>query len=294
MGLYDSTTIGVLVDKTKAVKSTSTSGMLPNEGHNLIKKSITGTNEWAVTTINCSIGCNRNCAYCYARRLSLKQGKIKNIKEWETTNKVYRNLNRENKKYSGTVMFPSMHDINLNNLDLCLEVILNILKAGNKILITSKPELDCISVLCKNLEFFKKRILFRFTIGSSNDEILELWEPGAPSFDERFACLVYAKAKGYKTSISMEPLLDFFNVVKNVKMMYPFTTNSIWIGKMNKINERVINIYTDEIRKIEQGQTDNEIIKIYNKLKYYPKVKWKDSYKKVLNLNSPIESGLDI
>jgi DNA repair photolyase len=254
---------------------------------------VRGTYEWAVETVNCTIGCENFCQFCFGRRLAILRRDISSHSEWRTINGVRRNLKKENKKHNGTVMFPSVHDIHPSNLDLCIEVITNLLEAGNRILITSKPKLVCIEELCETFKEYRDRILFRFTIGTSNNQILKLWEPGAPSFEERFTCLAYAKAKGFKTSVSMEPMLDSKTVVRDAIYMLPFVTHNLWIGKMNKIEERVVGISREEKNRIHAGQEDCEVYRIYEALKDESKIRWKDSFKQILNIKSPAEKGLD-
>lgn len=77
--------------------------------------------------------------------------------------------------------------------------------AGNEILFVSKPHLEYILAIYYEFEDYKNNILFRFTIGSVNDETLHFWEPGAASFDERIASLKFAYDTGYQTSISCSP-----------------------------------------------------------------------------------------
>jgi len=256
-------------------------------------KKISGTKEWAVVTINCSIGCNRNCYYCYGRRISALRGDISSYSEWPKKNEICRDIKKETTKYSGTVMFPSMHDIHPGNLEVCIDVIGNILKAGNKILITSKPQLECIQRICNDFKNYKDKILFRFTIGTLNNKILKLWEPGAPSAAERTACLAYARSKRFQTSVSMEPMLNSLRVVEEAKVMLPFITDGLWIGKMNKIEDRVINISQQEKDRIRAGQNNTEIKRIHNSLKYEPKIRWKESFKEVLGLKLSTEIGAD-
>lgn len=59
-----------------------------------------------------------------------------------------------------------------------------------------------------------------------------------------------------------------------------------------------INVNNEEdlkaIQIIKDGQSDRNIQKIYNELKDNPLVKWKDSIKKVVGIESPSEPGLDI
>ena len=61
-----------------------------------------------------------------------------------------------------------------------------------------------------------------------NNEVLKFWEPGAPSFDERIACLKYAYEAGYATSISCEPMLDD-KIDLVIDAVRPDVTHSIWI-----------------------------------------------------------------
>jgi len=43
-----------------------------------------------------------------------------------------------------------------------------------------------------------------------------------------------------------------------------------------------------------QSQSDERILSLYEKLKDHPKIKWKESIKKVVGLQIPTEAGLDI
>lgn len=256
-------------------------------------KKISGTKEWAAVTVNCTIGCRNDCRYCYAKRISAQRRDIASYSEWRKEVKTRRNIKKEKTLHKGTVMFPSMHDITEDNLDVCIDVIANLLEAGNKVLITSKPRMRCIMELCETFKDYSHKILFRFTIGTSDNGLLHLWEPGAPKFEERVACLAYAKAKGFETSVSMEPMLNSLTIVEDAKILLPFVTDGLWIGKMNKIRDRVTGIPEDEIRRVEAGQTDEEVRRIYNALKHQPKVRWKESFKEVLGLELPQEVGLD-
>ncbi len=256
-------------------------------------KKITGTKEWAAETVNCSIGCPNDCRYCYAKRISLLRKSISSYSEWHSKNDIRRNIEKEKRTHDGTVMFPSMHDIHEGNLDTSIDLIANVLEARNKILITSKPRIGCILELCDTFKEYKNNILFRFTIGTADNDILQLWEPGAPSFEERFACLAIAKAKGFNTSISMEPMLNSVRVVDEARLMFPFVTDGVWIGKMNKIDDRVTLVSTAEKERIKAGQTDTEIIRIYNALKHEPRIRWKESFKTVIGLALPQKAGLD-
>jgi DNA repair photolyase len=257
---------------------------------------ISGTLEWAVANVNCITGCEHNCRYCYARWNAVDRFKRVAHEDW--TNKKVRpaDVKKHQKHYDGTVMFPTTHDICPSTLDACITVISNILKADNDILIVSKPHLDCIMAICSQFNDWKERMLFRFTIGSMDDSILKYWEPGAPEYAERKACLKLAFEKGYKTSVSVEPMLDAAHVIDLFNDLKPFVTDSLWIGKMNKVRSRVkIETEDDEkqVNRIEVGQTDDKIKAIYEALKNEPKVRWKESVKAVVGLELPEEAGLD-
>jgi DNA repair photolyase len=206
-------------------------------------------------------------------------------------------VNKKWKKYDGVVMFPSVHDITPAVLEPCLTTIGHILDAGNKILIVSKPHLECIQAICKMFDFERDQIVFRFTIGADSDEVLGYWEPHAPTFQERLASLSYAWEEQFATSVSIEPMLDRTNIIRLVDTIYSFVSDTIWIGKMNAIGKRVA-VVTDEDRQqvaqIVAGQTDEEIKKVYLALKDNPKVRWKESIKQVVGLPLATQAGLDI
>lgn len=258
---------------------------------------ISGTKEWAVASVNCVTGCEHNCRYCYARYNAVERWHLLQEDEWAQKKVRLYDVKKKRYKYDGTVMFPTTHDICPEVLDDCVKVLKNLLEVGNDVLIVSKPHLDCIIVLCKELAEYKDHILFRFTIGSMNDDILKYWEPGAPSFEERFGSLKVAFEAGFKTSVSCEPMLDSDNVVEMFHVLDPFITDSIWIGKLNHV-ERRVKIETDEdkmrVAVIVDGQTDQRIREIYDALKNEKHVKWKESFKSVLGLELATEAGMDV
>ena len=255
---------------------------------------ISGTKEWSVASANCLSGCEHNCRYCYARASALRFGRIATPEQWSESRLRPAEVKKRRRKESGPVMFPSTHDITPQFLRPCLEVIWNILRPGNDLLIVSKPHIECIEAICRETRMFREAVLFRFSVGSANDSILSYWEPGAPSFDERFACLRYAHKQGFRTSVSCEPLLDAEHAVELFTTLEPFVTDSIWFGKLNKIRQRcVLGTSEQEIGRIEAGQTDERIWVIHAALKNEPKVRWKESYKEVLELELATEAGLD-
>jgi len=246
----------------------------------------TGTNEWAEIKYNIQRGCLHGCLYCYARESALRYKRIETREEWETE---IINLDAVNKKWTkkdGVIMFPTTHDITPTNIEHCVKVLKNMLTPGNKVLIVSKPHLSCIQRLCEELKPWQEQILFRFTIGSLDEETCSFWEPGAPTPKERLSALTFAYVSGYQTSVSMEPMLGgYMEAIRVYSTVESFTTESIWIGKMNKIRTRVdmsIVPNVSEVKRIECLQSDNSILELVDRLKNEPKVRWKDSIKKVI------------
>ena len=78
-----------------------------------------------------------------------------------------------------------------------------------------------------------------------------------------------------------------------------FTRNTaggpIKIGKANRLRSRCVpGTSEEEIARIEAGQTDERVREIYEELKDQPKVRWKESYKRVLGLEEAASAGLDV
>lgn len=258
---------------------------------------IRGTREWAVANIDCCTGCSNNCLYCYARYDAVEKRKTVRAAEWITPVVRHEDIEKSYPTYPGRVMFPTTHDIFPENLDSCIKVIKQLLKSENKVLIVSKPRLECIRKMCDRLEKAKENILFRFTITAMNDEILSFWEPEAPDYSERRSSLEYAHARDFKTSVSVEPMLETENVVEMVLDLLPYVNHSIWLGKMNKIAKRVVcdsKETKQAVARIRYGQSDKKIRDIYRQLKDNQLVRWKESIKEIVGLDLAQEAGLDI
>jgi DNA repair photolyase len=191
---------------------------------NVRKDNPHGTMEWSVKTINCCTGCSHDCRYCYAKEMAIRFKQV-TAAQWPLERIRSKDVVKSHKKYDGQVMFPSSHDITPNNLDACLTVLVNLLGAGNRVLVVSKPHFECIKAICKKFETFKDQILFRFTIGSCDDRILSYWEPNAPRYDERKQCLIFAHKAGYRTSVSVEPMLDSANIDALIGDLLPYVTH---------------------------------------------------------------------
>ena len=256
----------------------------------MLKKK-TGTREWAEHNINIANSCSHGCLYCYARQQALRFKQIKNPDEWEKEQLIPALVNKPVPHYDGIVMFPTHHDITPAYLHASMNKIIEILCAGNKLLVVSKPHFECIMRICNAIDDlytrYKHNLTFRFSIGTTFSNMTDFWEPHAPKPEERIKCLQYAFAHGFKTSVSAEPLLGGQDMARRLmEACGPYITDTIWFGKMNKINERVHAYPSRLVRSYlllaRECSADNVVMRVYRLLKDNPKVRWKDSFQEVI------------
>lgn len=249
------------------------------------KQAGTGTKEWAEINYNIGKGCSHGCRYCYAFGMAFDSKRIKSMEEWRKQVIVEKKVTKKlGKTYENKlVMFPSSHDITPEYLDASITTIQKLLDAGVNLLIVSKPHLDCIKRICEEFKNYKEKILFRFTIGSLDEEVCKFWEPGAPAPDERLEALKLAADKGFFTSVSCEPMLEGIDgIYRVVEAVSPYVTHTIWIGKMNMQRNKTDRTLP-EVIQLGQLQADEEILKMVKKYSQNRKIEWKDSIKKVIN-----------
>lgn len=254
------------------------------------KRNGKGTKEWADYSYNFCVGCEHGCRYCYAWTMACRWNEVmRRPGEWQ---KQTLNPNRAafgaEVGAAGVVMFPTSHDITPQFLSQAVNTLRNLL-ANNQVLFVSKPHLTVVTTICEEFKRHKSDLLFRFTIGSLDADLAAFWEPGAPSPQERIEALKYAYKKGYATSVSIEPMLDTReNTRKLVAAVEPYSTDTVWIGKMQNI-PRKHNSHVQDFalaaKRIKMQQTDQEILALVSDLKHHPKVRWKDSITAVLTKN---------
>ena len=242
-----------------------------------------GTKEWAPFNFNFISGCSNDCVYCYAKDMAIRF-KRKTSDTW----KKEEHVDMSGKSYSlksGDIMVPSSHDITPGNIETAMQVLEKLLANNNTLLLVTKPNFECIKRIVDAFLLRKSQMKFRFTIGSADSKVLKLWEPGAPDFEERLKSLQYAYDHGYSTSISCEPLLDEqFDVL--YEKVSPYVNGSIWVGKMNSAVKRVRDntagrFPMEKVNELVESQTDDKILKLFNKYKDNPMIEWKESIKKV-------------
>ncbi len=261
-------------------------------------KKVFGTQEWASTNANFINGCSNDCKYCYAKSMAIRY-KRKTPDNWMIEEINIKKFMKNYKKKDGPIMFHTTHDITPENVEPSMAFLGNLLESGNDVLVVTKPHLDVVEKICDTFAPYKDKILFRFTIGSCDTDTLKFWEPNAPSFEERLQSLKLAYEKGFKTSVSSEPLLDT-NVVQLADILLPYVTDAMWIGKPNQLlshmkrNGVTDSLSIEKAKELLASLSDKWILELYEVYKDNPKIKWKESIKKVVNIEVPTVKGLDI
>lgn len=249
-----------------------------------------GFREWTDHSINIATGCENNCRYCYAKLMADRFNQRKK-EDWARTEIRQKEVDKNRRKMNGVIGFPTSHDILASNIDACITTLLKLLKAGNQVVIVSKPRFDLMVKLCRSIMDYREQVVFRFTIGAMDNLKLLFWEPNAPIYEERKASLQYVWEKGFKTSVSIEPMIDSANIDILVGDLDAYVTEDIWIGIMNnigRVKKGADGFLLNEIARVESGQSIERLLEIYQMFQHHPKIKWKDKTRKHL------EKGLQI
>ena len=259
---------------------------------------ITGTREWAAADANCCLGCAHDCLYCYAKAMAVQYGR-RTADTWRTEEPYLHRACQVARMKPTRVMFPTTHDITPGVLETCLTAMGLMLGRGHELLVVSKPHVGCVKAICRAFEPLRSRVLFRFTIGSVDPQVLAFWEPRTPDPEERLLALKLAHGAGFRTSVSCEPMLDD-DVEAVVARVEPFVTDTIWVGKANMLRQRLsLNGHDDpetgaRADQLIASQHDKRIRQLYATYRNHPKLRWKDSIKKVVGIPAPDVPGCDV
>ena len=150
--------------------------------------------------------------------------------------------------------------------------------------------IDNILAMYKVMKAYRKQTLYRFRIGSANDEVLEQLDPKGLSFKERLRCLWLAHELGFETSVFIDPMMDNSPdaVVEAVK---PYVTEAIWLGKAKSL-KHFLTVYPGPNNKRRVAKAD-KLLKlqsavnlkvIHKRLKRDPKVRWGKTIQKAIGL----------
>jgi len=233
-------------------------------------------------------GCKHGCRYCYAFQMARRFGRVFDRDEWTRPEVRWTAVDKGYGKRKGRVMFPTSHDLFLPRefLEPCMVVLRKLLAAGNSVLVTTKPDPAVIREICGDpvVKNWKENVQFRFTITSLNERTAGIWEPGAPPPAARINALRHAFNEGFKTSVSIEPLLDH-DPLGVVRAVEPWITESIWLGKMNHLQRSYPGVPPEELERVRElcsREFWTGPLGAVNALDGHPLVRWKDSVRKWL------------
>lgn len=274
-----------------------------------------GTREWSEHSVNCCLGCRHDCVYCYARTNAWRWQRITSAADWRVEKPINANEARLGRKYDlhydGVVMFPTTHDLTIGNREICLTVLERLLRAGNQVLLVTKPSLSLVEDLVPYVRCLIQDGVLPINLAAStggaslevrcsitclDDNLRQVWEPGAPPILDRIAALRTLRVSGIPTSVSIEPNLQPDRVHELVQVLAPYVSGEIWIGKLNRMSERIRWAFDPSTGlppedqtalgaaalRLDELQTDEAVMDVVHRLAGVPSIRWKDSYQDVI------------
>ena len=234
---------------------------------------ITGANAVGVCT-----GCANDCLYCPEKIANAGIPERKQPADWHRWELRPEDVDAPRALMDGPVKFPAGHDIFPEILDASIEVLGKLLRAGNTVLIPTRPRLGCIRAICAAGAFFRDRIHLSFGIGAGSTDFLSFWEPTAPTWEERRACLEYARGLGFRTSATIDPMLDTPGISHLVREITPFVSEQIRLGVMHPID--AVENWSgregfDRMKELVSiTQTPDRLAALYDEFRTHPAVTW--------------------
>lgn len=261
-------------------------------------KKCKGLWQWVTWYSNWVKGCKNACKYCYQMTKEVCRFNRMTYDEWQNfkvKDPVIRFNNgktiKKVKKLEGWGVLPGTHDVFPEILDESITYIREHLEIGNNLILVTKPRLECVKSIMEEFEEYKDQILFRFTITSNDDNLLEFWEPNASRFDERELCLSLAFREGFQTSVSIEPFLDK-TLIPLIDVLAPHISEVLWVGAMNHLKRisKLVNPKSSEFQYVKKITSMDNLIKIIGQInKLHPlvkeKIQYKDSFDKALEIS---------
>ena len=227
---------------------------------------------------------------CRFKRMTYKQFKDFKLKDPIITFNNGQKI-KKIEKIEGWGMLPGTHDIFPEILNESITYIRKHLEIGNNLILVMKPHIECVKSIVEEFKEYRKQILFRFTITSNDNELLEFWEPDAPRYDEREICLSFAYHEGFQTSVSIEPFLDK-NPIPLIEALTPHISEILWIGAMNHLTRigHIVSPKTSEFQHIKEISSMNNLIRIIGQInnlhsEITEKIRYKESFDQALELS---------
>jgi hypothetical protein len=168
----------------------------------------------------------------------------------------FKDITKDYRQRNGTIMFPSSHNIDRQNVLYAKQILKKLLPSGNRVLIVLKPEPGVVNHLCETFKRFRNQIEFRFTITTLNSILRLVFEPQASRINERIRSVRIALEWGYATSVSIEPFLDDSPIPLIERLLsIGLPPEKMWIGPMNHLTilgkkSAIIRQYLDYLQTI--------------------------------------------
>lgn len=190
-----------------------------------------GWKEWVDETISIQVGCENNCSYCWARVWGLQKGYVSDWEDWKNP-RSKKQKDCLKKKY-GVVGYPGTHDIHESNLYESVEVVRELVRNGNKVIIVTKGKNSIVTILVDELKNYHLEVEFRFSISTNYDGRIKKFEGKSPLYKEKKLALEWVSKMGFRTSVSMEPYIsaNLVDVITDLKELV--NTKTFYVGVMN-------------------------------------------------------------
>jgi len=213
--------------------------------------------EYGELALNLYTGCSHGCVYCYAPSvICMKRDKFHSeVKpKKDIIERLKKNLKSLDKKgvdrkpvfmsFTCDPYQPIEEELKLTRQAIKLlneyGFPVNILTKGNEL---AQRDFD---LLCLNDE---NRFGVTFTVW--NEPQCKTWEPNASRPVERIINLGEAKAKGIKTWVSLEPIIDVIQALNIIKATSPYS-DFYGIGKLNYHKHSSTIDWADALIRIEE------------------------------------------
>ena len=270
-----------------------------------------GTREWSTRSQNIhkikhrhsdratSGGCPHNCRYCYARAMMVRRGWI-TPEDWADPRRWELDMaecERSRRHCNGVTMFPTQHDIWPPLASGAAELGNEYVRNGSMLLVVSKPHVEVIEQLTHawNTPQHRGLIQFRFTITTLDTDLASFWEPGAPRIAERLEAARLAHDAGFRTSFSIEPMLDVTTTPRLLELLHGISPGGeLWVGLMRRANQRVIvddDATSAALATVLHDQTFTNVQRMAGRIEAMPDVRgavrWKDSIQEMMGYDEP-------
>ncbi|MGC8812197.1 MAG: SPL family radical SAM protein [Candidatus Aenigmatarchaeota archaeon] len=203
-------------------------------------KSLLNKSKLSDYCINCYVGCQHSCTYCYAEYYTKKYTKHK--EGWGSFVDAKINapevLRKEIlKKKKGSVFLSSLTDPyqplekKYELTRKCLEILL---RNNFSVWVQTKS-----SLILRDLDImkkFKERCEVCFTITSLNENFRKVFEPNSSSVEEKLDAIKILKENGIKVSVFFGPVLPFIsdeNLEEYFEVVKELGVDEVWVDKLN-------------------------------------------------------------